>query len=107
MDCDCKKKKHSYNIDISEVVDGEIKQVMYFNFCGHHDMAMIAQKVAQKGNLCDLHAKELTVGLRLLHRALKENADKPLFEKLLMQLDEFKQELKKCVSQSGSCESYW
>ena len=51
MDCECNKKKHTYNIDISEVVDGEITKVMNFNFCGHHDMAMIAQKIAQSGTL--------------------------------------------------------
>lgn len=95
MNCECNKKKHTYNIDISEVVDGKIQKVMNFNFCGHHDMAMITQKVSERLNLCDLHASELTVGLRLLHRALKENADRPLFAGLLMQLDEFKHNLKR------------
>lgn len=95
MNCDCNKKKHTYNIDISEVVDGEIQKVMNFNFSGHHDLAMIARKVAQHEPLCELHAKELTLGLRLLHRVLKENAENPLYAKLLMHLNEFKHELKR------------
>ena len=103
MDCECNKKKHTYNIDISEVVDGEIRKVMNFNFCGHHDMAMIAQKIAQKGCLCDLHARQLTVGMRLLHRALKENDDRPLFARLLLQLDEFKDDLKQELKGDACC----
>lgn len=94
MNCECNKKKHNYNIDISEVVDGEIQKVTNFNFCGHHDLAMIAQKVAQHQGLCDTHAWELTMGMRLLHRVLKLNADRPMYASLLMSLDEFKHELK-------------
>lgn len=100
MNCDCNKKKHTYNIDISEVVDGEIRKVMNFNFCGHHDMGLIARKMEQHQGLCELHAKEFTVGMRLLHRVLKENVDRPLYANLLLHLDEFKQELKNTACSS-------
>ena len=66
-------------------------------------LMMIAQKIAQKGCLCDLHARQLTVGMRLLHRALKENDDRPLFARLLLQLDEFKDDLKQELKGDACC----
>lgn len=70
--CNCKKEKRSYHFNITEVVDGKIQEVMNFNFGGHHDMAAMAKKVAAKGDISEKHAKELVVGMRLLHHVLKK-----------------------------------
>lgn len=94
MDCNCNKEKHSYHFNISEVVDGKIQEVMNFNFGGHHDLAALSQYAAEKENLSDKHAKELVVGLRLLHHALKKYPDNELFANFLISLNDFKHALK-------------
>lgn len=94
MDCNCKKEKHSYHFNITEVVDGKIQEVMNFNFGGHHDLAALAQYAAEKDNLKDKHAKELVVGMRLLHHVLKKYPDNELFANFLNSLNDFKHVLK-------------
>ncbi|MCX4258631.1 MAG: DUF3861 family protein [Muribaculaceae bacterium] len=94
MDCNCNKEKRSYHFHISEVVDGKIQDVMSFNFGGHHDLAALAKLAAEKENLSDKHAKELMVGLRLMHHALKKYPDNKLFAEFLGQLNDFKHALK-------------
>ena len=74
MDCNCNKEKRSYHFNISEVVDGKIQEVMNFNFGGHHDLAAMVAKTAAKGDISEKHAKELVVGMRLLHHVLKKCA---------------------------------
>lgn len=75
MDCKCNKEKRSYHFNITEVEEGKIKEVMNFNFGGHHDLAAIAEKIAAKGDISEKHAKELAVGMRLVHHVLKKCAD--------------------------------
>lgn len=94
MDCNCNKVKHSYHFNITEVVDGKIKEVMAFNFGGHHDLAELAQLAEQKQELTEKHARQLVVGMRLLHHALKKYPGKPEFAEFLGQLDDFKHKLK-------------
>jgi len=72
MDCKCNKEKRSYHFNITEVEDGKIKEVMSFNFGGHHDLAKLAEMTAAKGDISEEHAKELVVGIRLLHHVLKK-----------------------------------
>lgn len=91
---DCNKEKHSYHFNITEVVDGKIQEVMSFNFGGHHDLAMLASKAEQKQGMTEKHARELVVGMRLLHHALKKYPDNAAFAAFLAQLDDFKHQLK-------------
>lgn len=72
--CNCNKEKRSYHFNISEVVEGKIQEVTNFNFGGHHDLAAMIEKVAEKGDISDKHAKELVLGIRLLHHVLKKCA---------------------------------
>lgn len=74
MDNNCEKAKRSYHFNITEVVDGKVQEVMNFNFGGHHDLAALVDKTVAKGNISDKHAKELVLGIRLLHHALKKCA---------------------------------
>lgn len=53
MDCKCNKEKHSYHFNVSEVKDGKIREVMDFNFGGHHDIAVMAQTIAAKGDISE------------------------------------------------------
>lgn len=91
---DCNKQKHSYHFAITEVVDNKIKDVMSFNFGGHHDLAELAGKAQQKYDLTDKHARELVVGMRLLHHALKKYPANSDFQAFLGKLDDFKHILK-------------
>ncbi|MCM1153057.1 MAG: DUF3861 family protein [Muribaculum sp.] len=93
---DCNKEKRSYHFNITEVVDGKIQDVMCFNFGGHHDLAALANLAEEKEGLTQKHARELVVGLRLLHHALKKYPDKANYAAFLDQLDEFKHTLKGC-----------
>ncbi|MDE7141382.1 MAG: DUF3861 domain-containing protein [Muribaculaceae bacterium] len=94
MECDKNKEKLSYHVNLSQVVDGKIQDVFGFNFGGHHDLAALAQFAAKKDNLSDKHARQLVLGMRLLHHVLKKNADNPLFAGFLDQLNDFKRALK-------------
>ncbi|MCM1028144.1 MAG: DUF3861 family protein [Pseudoflavonifractor sp.] len=91
---DCNKEKRSYHFNITEVVDGKIKDVMSFNFGGHHDLAALAQLAEQKEGLTEKHARQLVVGMRLLHHALKKYPGNADFAAFLAQLDDFKHKLK-------------
>ncbi|MCM1021451.1 MAG: DUF3861 family protein [Muribaculum sp.] len=95
---DCNKQKRSYHFNITEVVDGKIKDVMSFNFGGHHDLAALAQLAEEKQELTEKHARELVVGMRLLHHVLKKYPGKADFAAFLTQLDDFKHKLK------GNCD---
>lgn len=94
MDCNCTKQKHSYHFNITEVVDGKIKEVMSFNFGGHHDLAELAGKAEKSQGMTEKHARQLVVGLRLLHHALKKYPTNEVFSAFLAQLDDFKHQLK-------------
>lgn len=94
MDCNCNKEKRSYHFNITEVVDGKIQEVMNFNFGGHHDLAKLAELAAEKENMKDKHARQLVLGVRLLHHALKKYPDNQLFANFLNQLNDFKHALK-------------
>ena len=95
MDCNCNKEKRSYHFNMSEVVDGKIQEVMNFNFGGHHDLAAMVAKTAAKGDISEKHAKELVLGIRLLHHALKKcAADNEIFADFIPVFDEFKNTVK-------------
>lgn len=94
MDCNCTKQKHSYHFNITEVIDGKVQEVMSFNFGGHHDLAVLADKAEKTQGITEKHARELVVGLRLLHHALKKYPDNAEFAAFLAKLDDFKHQLK-------------
>lgn len=88
--------KKSYYFNVIEAKDGEMAEVMNFNFGGHHDLAALVER-AKAANVVseDKYAKELVLGIRLLHHALKKNQQTALFQNFLTQLNAFKDELKK------------
>lgn len=94
MECNCNKTKRSYHFNVSEVVDGKVKEVFDFNFGGHHDLAEMVQKTVALGNITEKHAKELVVGVRLLHHVMKKYPENEIFKTYFPQFDEFKKALK-------------
>lgn len=97
MDCNCKsdKEKRSYHFNISEVVDGKVQEVMNFNFGGHHDLAAMVERTNEKGDISEKHAKELVIGIRLLHHVLKKCAgDNSIFSDFYPVFEEFKKAVK-------------
>ena len=96
------KIKQHYHFNITKVEDDKIKEVMNFNFGGHHDLADLVNRALAVGNITEKHAKELVVGVRLLHHVLKKYPGNPIFAKFAPQLDEFKEALKAQVKQAES-----
>lgn len=94
QNCDCNKVKHSYHFNVSEVVDGKIKEAYNFNFGGHHDLVELVNKVIAQGNMTEKHAKQLITGVRLLHHVLKKYPENPLFKNFYPSFEEFKHALK-------------
>jgi len=92
---DCSKEKRSYHINVTEVVDGKIQEVMNFNLGGHHDLAAMARFAESNEGICEKHARQLVLGLRLLHHALKKYPDNAAFASFLAQLNDFKHTLKR------------
>lgn len=88
------KEKRSYHFNVTEVVDGKIQEVMNFNLGGHHDLAALAKHAREKQGICEKHADQLILGMRLLHHALKKNMQNPEFAAFLDKLNEFKHYLK-------------
>ena len=92
--CGCNKQKRSYHFNISEVVDGKVKEAYNFNFGGHHDLVALIEKTVALGNITEKHAKQLVTGVRLLHHVLKKYPENELFKAFAPQLKEFKEALK-------------
>ncbi|MCM1163653.1 MAG: DUF3861 family protein [Muribaculaceae bacterium] len=90
--------KKSYHFNVTQVEDGKIKEVMNFNFGGHHDLAELVAKTEATGEFTDKHAKELVVGVRLLHHVLKKYPDNELFKSFYPAFEEFKKALKAKVN---------
>lgn len=91
---DCNKQKRSYHFNVSEVVDGKVKEAFNFNFGGHHDLAEMVQETINTGTITEKHAKELVCGVRLLHHVLKKYPENPIFKSFFPQFEEFKKALK-------------
>ena len=92
--CECNKQKRSYHFNVTEVVDGKVKEAYNFNFGGHHDLVAMIEKTVASGNITEKHAKELVTGLRLLHHVLKKYPENEVFKNFMPQLDEFKHAVK-------------
>ena len=91
------KTKHSYHFNVTEVVDNKVKEVMNFNFGGHHDLAELVEKAVAVGNITEKHAKQLVVGVRLLHHVLKKYPENEIFKEFAPELKVFKDKLKEQV----------
>ncbi len=99
MDCKCNKQKRSYHMNITEVEEGKIKEVMNFNFGGHHDLARMVEMITAKGDISEKHAKELVVGIRLIHHVLKKCAnDSAIYSDFYPVFEEFKKAVKEHYS---------
>lgn len=92
--CNCEKVKRSYHFNVSEVVDGKVKEAYNFNFGGHHDLVDLVNRAVAQGNITEKHAKQLVTGVRLLHHVLKKYPDNELFKNFAPQFKEFKHALK-------------
>lgn len=88
------KVKRSYHFNVSEVIDGKVKEVFNFNFGGHHDLAELVEQTVAQGNITEKHAKELVVGVRLLHHVMKKYPENPIFKAYYENFEEFKRALK-------------
>ena len=97
--CNCEKVKHSYHFNVTEVVDGKIKEAYNFNFGGHHDLVDLVNRVVARGELTEKHAKQLITGVRLLHHVLKKDPENELFKSFSPQFKEFKHALKEELKQ--------
>lgn len=94
------KPKRSYHFNVTEVVDGKIKEAYNFNFGGHHDLVNLIDRVVGVGNITEKHAKQLVTGVRLLHHVMKKYPENEIFKKYFPVLDEMKRELKAQVKES-------
>lgn len=82
-------------MNITEVEEGKIKEVMNFNFGGHHDLARMVEMITAKGDISEKHAKELVVGIRLIHHVLKKCAnDSAIYSDFYPVFEEFKKAVK-------------
>lgn len=89
------KEKKSYYINVVEAKDEKICEVMNFNFGGHHDLAAMVEKAKASGLFSeDKYAKEFVLGMRLLHHAMKKNADNAIFAEFAPKFKEFKEQVK-------------
>lgn len=92
--CKCDKVKKNYHFNVTEVVDGKIKEAYNFNFGGHHDLVEMVNKAVATGNITEKHAKQLVSGLRLLHHVVKKYPENEAFKNFKPALDDFKHALK-------------
>lgn len=93
------KQKRHYFINVVEANDeGKMCEALNFNFGGHHDLARLVDKTIAAGLVeKDKHAKELVLGVRLLHHVLKKNPDSELFSAFAPQLKAFKDAIKETI----------
>ena len=88
------KTKQHYHFNVTKIDNDKIKEVFDFNFGGHHDLAEIVQKAIAVGNITEKHAKQLVVGVRLLHHVLKKYPENEIFKTFTPAFKEFKDALK-------------
>ena len=92
--CGCEKQKRSYHFNVTEVVDGKVKEAYNFNFGGHHDLVCLIDKTVALGNITEKHAKELVTGVRLLHHVLKKYPGNKIFQSVWPAFEDFKHALR-------------
>ena len=88
------KVKQHYHFNVTKIDDDKIKEVFDFNFGGHHDLAELVNKAVAVGNITEKHAKQLVVGVRLLHHVVKKYPENEIFKAFAPALKEFKESLK-------------
>lgn len=88
------KTKQHYHFNITKIDNDKIKEVMDFNFGGHHDLEELVNKAIAVGNITEKHAKQLVCGVRLLHHVVKKYPENEIFKTFAPALKEFKDALK-------------
>ena len=88
------KVKQRYHFNVTKIDNDKIKEVFDFNFGGHHDLAELVNKAVAVGNITEKHAKQLVVGVRLLHHVVKKYPENEIFKAFAPALKEFKDALK-------------
>ena len=96
-------EKKSYYFNMIEAKDGEMAEVLNFNFGGHHDIADMVEKAKSLGFAKDKHAKEFVLAMRFMHHVIKKNADNALFAQFAPQFEEFKKSVKSQLGCNCDC----
>lgn len=85
------KEKKSYYVNMIESVDGKMKEVLNFNFGGHHDFARMVDVTEKAGWFPkDKYAKEFVLAMRFMHHVIKKNPDNAIFQEFGPQFESFK-----------------
>lgn len=88
------KVKQHYHFNVTKLEGDKIKEAFDFNFGGHHDLEELVNKAVAVGNITEKHAKQLVVGVRLLHHVVKKYPENEIFKAFAPALKEFKDALK-------------
>lgn len=87
-----------------EARDGKMKEVLDFNFGGHHDIADMVERTRAAGIFeKDKHAKEFVLAMRFLHHVIKKNPDLDLFKEFGPQFETFKKNVKSALGCGCGC----
>ncbi len=89
-----------------EAKDGKMKEVLDFNFGGHHDIADMVERTREAGLFQkDKHAKEFVLAMRFLHHVIKKNPDLELFKEFGPQFEAFKKNVKSALGCGCGCKN--
>lgn len=89
-----------------EAKDGKMKEVLDFNFGGHHDIADMVERTREAGLFQkDKHAKEFVLAMRFLHHVIKKNPDLELFKEFGPQFEAFKKNVKSTLGCGCGCKN--
>ncbi len=99
-------EKKSYYVNMIEAKDGKMKEVLDFNFGGHHDIADMVERTREAGLFQkDKHAKEFVLAMRFLHHVIKKNPDLELFKEFGPQFEAFKKNVKSALGCGCGCKN--
>lgn len=90
-------KKFSYYFNILETKDNVISEVMNFDFGGHHDLAALYEAAKKLGMSNDKHAKELVLGVRLMHHVLKKYPNIAVLADFFPAFEDFKKKFEAAI----------
>lgn len=97
-------EKKSYYVNIIEAKEGKMKEVLDFNFGGHHDLAEMVEKTKAAGFFeKDKYAKEFVLAMRFMHHVIKKNPDLALFKEFGPQFEAFKKNVKSQLGCGCGC----
>ncbi len=89
-----------------EAKDGKMKEVLDFNFGGHHDIADMVERTREAGLFQkDKHAKEFVLAMRFLPHVIKKNPALELFKEFGPQFEAFKKNVKSALGCGCGCKN--